>query len=208
LGNTATLTTTPTVGTNTFILIVDINGCTGTDTVVINYFPLPIANAGADINILNGTSTTLGGSPTTSSSNTVVWVPSNDVTDTTAFNPTASPDSTITYTVYVTDANGCVASDDITIVVLPDIIFPNGFSPNGDGDNDVWIIDFISEFPDCEVEVFNRWGQPIFYSKGYATPWDGTYNGNPVTVGTYYYVIKLNHPLYPNDFVGPLTILR
>lgn len=208
IGNTAALTTTPALGLNTFVLVVDINGCTGSDTVIINYFPPPAADAGPDINILSGTTTTIGGSPTTGATNSVVWSPFVDLNDTTSFNPTASPDSTTIYSVTVTDANGCVARDTMAVIVLPDIIFPNGFSPNGDGDNDVWILDFISEFPDCEVEVYNRWGQPIFYSKGYQTPWNGTYNGNPVTIGTYYYIIKLNNPLYLEDFVGPLTILR
>jgi gliding motility-associated-like protein len=94
------------------------------------------------------------------------------------------------------------------VTVFPNIIFPNGFSPNGDGANDAWILDFIEFFPDCEVSVFNRWGQPVFYSKGYDIPWDGTYENKPVTIGTYYYVILLNHPLFPDAFTGPLTILR
>jgi gliding motility-associated-like protein len=56
------------------------------------------------------------------------------------------------------------------------------------------------------VEVFNRYGQPVFYSSGYGTPWNGTYNGKGVPVGTYYYVIKLQNGFKP--MTGSVTILK
>jgi hypothetical protein len=43
---------------------------------------------------------------------------------------------------------------------------------------------------------------------GYRTPWDGRYSGGPVPVGTYYYIIKLNDPEYPDAYTGPLTVIR
>ena len=54
----------------------------------------------------------------------------------------------------------------------------------------------------------NRWGEMLFESVGYGTPWDGRYNGGYVPVGTYYYVIKLNDPLFPDAYTGPLTVIR
>ena len=104
--------------------------------------------------------------------------------------------------------NGCFNSDTVTVYVYPEIKIPNGFSPNGDGKNDVWQIDFIDQFPDCEVEVYNRWGEQLFYSKGYAIPFNGQYKGKNLPVGTYYYVVKLNHPNYPKPYTSPLTIFR
>jgi len=51
------------------------------------------------------------------------------------------------------------------------------FSPNGDGINDTWNINTLSfQYPDCTVDVFNRYGQQLFHSEGYSKPWDGTYN--------------------------------
>jgi gliding motility-associated-like protein len=58
------------------------------------------------------------------------------------------------------------------------------------------------------VNIFNRWGQQLFSSKGYADPWDGKFNGDDVPVGTYYYVIDLKDEKYPEAFTGPLTIMR
>jgi gliding motility-associated-like protein len=194
--------------TQTFIFVVNNSGCIGTDTVDVTINPLPLADAGPDVEILLGESTGIGGNPTASAGSSVLWSPVTFLDNSTALNPTASPDTSTMYIVNVTDVNGCTNADTMLVVVFPNIIFPNGFSPNGDGPNDTWILDFIEFFPDCEVSVFNRWGQPVFYSKGYDIPWDGTFDGNPVTVGTYYYVILLNHPLFPDAFTGPLTILR
>lgn len=198
----------PQAGTVSYILTVSTNGCTDSDTVTLTSFPTPVVNAGPDITILQGQNTQIGGNPTTQTGNNVVWSPPVFLQTPTSYNPIANPDTTTTYTVTVTDANGCTASDQMVLTVLPQIVFPNGFSPNGDGVNDAWIIDFIDRFPDCIVEVYNRWGQQLFYSVGYSTPWDGMYEGKPVPIGTYYYIINLNHPLFPNAFTGPLTILR
>ncbi len=94
------------------------------------------------------------------------------------------------------------------VEVVPDVVIPSGFTPNGDGWNDTWQIDFIDLFPACEVEIYNRWGELLFSSVGYGTPWDGTYKGGYVPVGTYYYVVKLNDPDFPEPYTGPLTVLR
>ena len=75
-------------------------------------------------------------------------------------------------------------------------------------DIDFWIIDNISQFEDCTVEIYNRWGEQLFFSRGYATKFDGRYKGKDLPVGTYYYVINLNHPAYTKPYTGPLTIFR
>ncbi|MEO8761501.1 MAG: gliding motility-associated C-terminal domain-containing protein, partial [Bacteroidia bacterium] len=94
------------------------------------------------------------------------------------------------------------------VTVLPPFDIPNGFTPNGDSKNDTWMLDNLYKFPNAEVEVYNRWGEQLFYSRGNYQAWNGTYNGSPVPVGTYYYIIKLNDKNYPDHYAGPLTILR
>jgi gliding motility-associated-like protein len=89
----------------------------------------------------------------------------------------------------VTARGGCTASDIVFVKVLKNPVIPNVFTPNGDGFNDKWIIKYLETYPGCVVEIYNRYGQIVFRSVGYNTPWDGTYKGNQVPAGTYYYII-------------------
>jgi gliding motility-associated-like protein len=82
----------------------------------------------------------------------------------------------------------------------------NAFTPNGDGVNDFWDMPFLTGYPGCTVSIFNRYGQMVFHSINYPKPWDGTYNGSALPVGTYYYVINLNNGKQP--IAGPITLLR
>lgn len=70
---------------------------------------------------------------------------------------------------------------------------PNAFTPNGDSINDTWNIPLLDNYKDCTVNVYNRFGQNIYFSNGYGIPWDGTYKGSALPSGTYYYVIKLKN---------------
>ena len=68
---------------------------------------------------------------------------------------------------------------------------PVGFSPNGDGDNETWIVDGITAFPDNSVIIFNRWGNQVFQADNYQNNWDGTFDGRALPEGTYYWIIDL-----------------
>jgi gliding motility-associated-like protein len=81
----------------------------------------------------------------------------------------------------------------VYVRVYKKIVIPNTFSPNNDGVNDVWNIDALVTYPECLVQVFDRYGQPVYQSTGYAVPWDGTKNGQTVPTGTYYYIIDLKN---------------
>lgn len=73
--------------------------------------------------------------------------------------------------------------------VIPTVITPG----NIDGKNDVFVIDFLDDvYPECHVVIFNRWGSVVFESTGYSEPWDGTYKGEYLPMGTYFYRIELN----------------
>jgi gliding motility-associated-like protein len=208
IANTSTAVANVSVGSNTFILTVTNGTCIDTEMVVLVGYPLPNVDAGPYVAIPKGASAVIGGNPTASTATNYVWIPATGLNSPNIPNPTTSTTLTTTYTVIVTDANGCTNWDTVTVYIYPEIDIPSGFSPNGDGKNDYWVIDNIHQFPDCEVEVYNRWGEQLFYSKGYSTPWDGKYKGQDVPVGTYYYIIRLNSKLYPKDYTGPLTVFR
>ncbi len=208
ISNTLITTVTPATGTSTYVLTATNGVCIDQDTIVVNSLPLPSVDAGPMLSIPIFGTGTIGGNPTAPGGGTITWLPISGLDNPTNPNPTTSTTVTTIYTVTLVDANGCTNSDTVTVYVYPEITIPNGFSPNGDGKNDVWQIDFIYQFPDCEVEVYNRWGEQLFYSKGYAVPFNGKYKGKDLPVGTYYYVVKLNHPSYPKPFTSPLTIFR
>ena len=203
IGTTDTITFTPSA-TGTVCYMYQVNGpCIATDTVCITVDPLPVIDAGPNVTIVENTSTTLGATGGTS----YTWTPGSTLSDSTISNPVASPTQTTTYYVTGVSPNGCVATDSVIVTVLPSIKFPDGISPNGDGKNDVWIIDFIEQFPNNVVEIYNRWGELLFHADGYQQDWDGTYNGKDLPIGTYYYVIELNEAGY-EPYTGPITVLR
>ena len=112
-----------------------------------------------------------------------------------------------TVTLYAINDIGCVSkiSKD-PYIVIPDstLAIPNAFSPNGDGINDTWVIKGLQGYPDSKVQIYNRWGQLVYNSRGYTSPWDGRYNGSPLPVGTFYYVIVANNITY----AGWVALLR
>ena len=109
------------------------------------------------------------------------------------------------YTLNV-DSAGCQGIDSIYIVV--GVLPYDAITPNGDGMNDTWDILDINSYPDANVKVFNRWGEVVHECSGGSNyiAWDGTFKGDLLAVGTYYYVIDLNNGDEPQT--GPITILR
>ena len=73
-----------------------------------------------------------------------------------------------------------------------DCWIPNVLTPNGNGKNDALTIPCTQNFPNNELMVFNRWGDKVYSTVGYQNDWEGTYNGNDLPAGTYYYIFKLD----------------
>jgi gliding motility-associated-like protein len=95
--------------------------------------------------------------------------------------------------------NGCEGPEsEVTITVnFCTITVPTAFTPDGDGVNDDWeILDIDQTYPDNMVYVYNRWGNLLFTSVqgDYDNNrWDGTYNGEDLPVGSYYFIIEYNN---------------
>ncbi len=110
-------------------------------------------------------------------------------------------DTTTTYVVK-SELGDCQVMDSLSVIVqssiecVSDVVdVPNAFSPDGDGVNDLWIIDGIESTKNV-VTIFNRWGDEIGAFVNYdnaSSVWDGTsLNGQPLPTGTYFYVIKID----------------
>ncbi|HCY89939.1 MAG TPA: hypothetical protein DHV17_06745 [Chitinophagaceae bacterium] len=174
------------------------------DTMTV--FVQPVVDAGPSFVVPQGTSIRFN--PTVNDSTTVsfVWSPATGLSDPTALRPTLRAEQDETYTLTATGNGNCTASDVLTVKILRPLKIPNVFSPNGDGINDTWQIDNLTDYTGAVVEVFNRYGQLVFTSTGYGTPWDGTTKGKPLPVATYYYVIQLKNGFKPLS--GSVTIIR
>jgi gliding motility-associated-like protein len=97
-------------------------------------------------------------------------------------------------TYLITAANKCgTAQDGIDIGYVKCnfcLFVPNAFSPNGDGNNDVFRLLQTCLMDKYKLQIFNRWGQPVFTSLSISNSWDGTYKGSPAEVGNYFYFIE------------------
>ncbi|MGV3509577.1 MAG: PKD domain-containing protein, partial [Sphingobacteriaceae bacterium] len=164
----------------------------------------PTLNAGEDITILIGGEKSLD-AIAKGARLKYKWVPSIGLDNDSIPNPIASPMQDTKYTLTVTSNGGCAISDEVFVkVVDPDI--PNAFSPNGDGINDKWAIKYLETYVHAKVQIYNRYGQAVFLSDRYVSPWDGTYNGKEIPVGVYYYMIEPNNGR--KNMAGSVTIVR
>jgi gliding motility-associated-like protein len=114
------------------------------------------------------------------------------------------------YTVKLTATNHICAKDTSRIVLAyTELTIPNAFSPNNDGINDYWDIKNLDYLSDFSLNIFDREGHAIYSSKESSNThlWDGTRNGQPVPLGTYYYVLDIKRP-YTKRFSGWVMVIR
>ncbi len=103
----------PTSTTTYSVTVRDANGCEGTDQVTVIVTPGDAVDAGQDVTTCDGQSAQLNASGGVA----YVWSPATGLSSTTIANPSASPASTTTYTVTVTNAQGCTNTDQVTVTI-------------------------------------------------------------------------------------------
>lgn len=193
-------------GTTTYTVTASNGTCTSAASTTVTVIPKPTVNAGADQIIVLGDKAQLNAT-VTGTNLQYNWVPATNLSNPNILNPIATPTADITYTLYVTSPNSCfVVTDDVFIKVYPLLSIPNTFTPNNDTVNDTWNIAGLGYYSGCLMQIYNRWGALLFKSIGYGTPWDGKYNGAPVPVGVYYYIIDLKNNTKPLS--GWVEVLR
>ncbi|MFA6944956.1 MAG: PKD domain-containing protein [Pedobacter sp.] len=165
----------------------------------------PFLNAGADTIILRGGSVRFN-IQASGTNLKYKWTPSAGLDRDDVKNPVASPSVDTRYYVTITSDEGCILTDELEVKVLEMPLIPNTFTPNGDGINDVWKIEYLDSYPGVRVNIYNRYGIKVFGSIGYLQAWNGILNGQVLPVGTYYYVIdpRIGLPV----FKGWVTVIR
>jgi gliding motility-associated-like protein len=186
------------VDTTTYkVAVTNMYGCTDTATTTVNIWKKPKADAGNDQQMFTGESVTLHGT-VSGTAISFTWTPALFIQQANTLTPVVSPVDITTYTLTASSNLGCgIASDDVTVKVYKKILPPNVFSPNGDGVNDIWVIPGLETYPESKLTVYDRTGSPVFTTTGGGKKWDGKYQGKPVPVATYYYLITLGLGLPP-----------
>jgi len=180
--------------TTTYTVHVSNGGCADSSkSVTVTVNQNPVANAGSEIFLFEGQSAMLNGVVTGDNITSISWSPSTFLSDPNSLTPIATPTDDITYTLTATSSSCGTSSSSVFVRVYKKITIPNTFSPNHDGINDLWNIDALITHPESSTLVFNRYGEQVFKSTGYAKPWDGTYKGSPLPVGAYYDIIDLKN---------------
>lgn len=181
------------------------NGCRDSASLMVSIIPPPLVNGGPTLYLLKGESgkleATAAGTDLSFS-----WYPSLYLDNIHILQPTTTPSEDIQYTLTVTGAGGCRDSAVAAVKLLPEPQIPNAFTPNNDGLNDTWGIAGLSLYLKCEVRIYNRYGQLVFFSRGYSSPWDGTFKGQPLSSDLYIYIIdtKRRKKLYK----GTVMLIR
>ena len=192
----------------------------GCDSIIITQLivnNLPVVDAGMDVTINADSCVALN----TSGGGTYIWNPPSGLSCTNCQNPIACPAQTTTWYLTVIDGNGCLSIDSVTIMVIPveeiacsdKIFIPNAFSPNGDGENDVFRI-ISDDIKTIYFAVYNRWGEKVFETgdvkKATKIGWDGKHNGEQQGMAVFVYYLEAIC-IDNNEIVvkkGDITLIR
>jgi gliding motility-associated-like protein len=176
------------------------NSASGSATIII--FPTPLAPSVSD-DASYCSSVVFEAMTASGNGGTITWYNDDALTSIYQTGVSASPTNIIgATTYYVTETlNGCEGPfTEITITIQNcEIVVATAITPDGDGNNDRWIIPNLDEaYPNAIVRIYNRWGSLIFEHNSFSAgnyndnAWDGTYQGKALPVGSYFYVIELN----------------
>ncbi|HET6996919.1 MAG TPA: T9SS type B sorting domain-containing protein [Chitinophagaceae bacterium] len=175
------------------------------DIIVINIHPTPVVSAGPDRILLTGSSAILNGKAEGESLQ-YSWSPNNYISDITELAPVVTPPAAIDYTLSAVSSFGCRNEDRVFVKVVTGIYVPTAFTPNGDGNNDLWQIPFLDPAFEATVNVFNRFGGVVYHASSEIVSWDGKVKGVPQASGVYIYLITFKNSNL--QLKGSLTLIR
>lgn len=192
-------------------------GCNSSITKTIYVSPPPTATpvqTPITINVGSGTDLLMN---YTGNIISYLWTPNNRINCADCPAPFADPKTTTTYTVNITDRYGCTNNSDITVVVLcgkTNFFVPNTFSPNGDGQNDIFYPRGNGLFRIKSMMIFDRWGEIVFEKKDFppndpSSGWTGYFKGQKASADVYIYMMEIicdNNTVIPVK--GNITLLR
>ncbi|MBA3829806.1 MAG: PKD domain-containing protein [Taibaiella sp.] len=187
------------------------------DTQYVNVIvhPRPTVSAGPNQTMIAGNTINLDAIGTHISR--YAWYPAQSLSCDSCENPIAAPKRTTTYTIKVYSDFGCQDSNRVMITVICDhsqVYMPNTFTPNNDGQNDIYYprgkgLQIIKSF-----RIYNRWGQVVFQKENFNVNernngWDGSFNGKPLNPDVFVYVVDaICDTGEPLTWKGDISLIR
>jgi gliding motility-associated-like protein len=208
-GNPASLNNTNLqAGTYSFYLT-DVNGCYFSFSETLTQPPALLVDS-TQYTISLGDYTNLlvtasGGVPPY----TYNWLPGTFISCNDCPNPFTWAVNTTSYSVQVTDNNGCVSYGEAFVeVVQPPSLAPSAFTPNGDGLNDIFLVSMVG-VKDFDMAIFSRWGEKVFETDNIYDGWNGKIGNKPAEPGVYTYKIYVTYINGREEAIhGHVTLLR
>lgn len=197
------------------VTAIDANGCVNTAEVLVELDPVPVAFAGYDTIIYLGESAFLNGI----GGGEFSWSPEEFVSNPFLLNTLATPIETTAFVLSVLSEAGCFSSDTVMVYVtnVPLVVFPNAFSPNGDGFNDLFAPFSRGDIAQFEFSIYNRWGAVIYTTSdpsvlgtSQGRGWDGKDpGGEEQPMGSYVYLMTLTDLVGKSyTYSGSFTLVR
>lgn len=202
---------TPSATTTFTVSVADNDGCNDQADVEVTILTIPTTSFSYEVEpACEGIYVEL--TNTSTDADSYVWTFNNDST-TTEDHPSIIFDYGSEYIISLegTNNNGCFSRASTTDLAdsfddYYNIRIPNVFTPNGDGDNDIFSVEIPGKLASClDLKIYNRWGQLIYKSYGNVVSWDGhTPDGATVSDGSYFYTIEIKDKTYK----GHINIFR
>ena len=191
----------------------DANGCTSSSSVFISV-DQNFADAWGDTTVYAGEQAVLY----SEAGGDYLWTPPTQIICDYCSTTNAYPLESITYTINSINENGCIASDNMFVTVLPNpgngVFIPNTFTPNGDNINDYFFAYGYNLSMIKSMMIFDRWGELIFYKENMpegseSEGWDGTMAGKELNEGVYAFVTELTfNNGVTTVFKGNITLIK
>jgi gliding motility-associated-like protein len=184
----------------TYNVRVTTNGCSASDTIIINYLTKPLFSLGPDKTICPGEEIMLS----LGFSNVNYTWQNGSISSSYLVNSTGL--------YYVDISNNCGTSRDSILFSngICDLYIPSAFTPNNDGKNDIFKALGKPLLTNFKLQVYNRWGELVFETDDYSKGWDGKHKGSSSPSGVYVWVV--NYKKESNDksevIKGTVTLLR
>ncbi len=183
-------------GISTYNLLIENGNCSGTNDYIISTTDFSGLTATAEPDTIFLSETSQLDAFGSDAIDSYHWLSEDGSFESNIPDPVVQPEETTKYIVEVLDGNGCADTRTVTVTVIqpeceePYIFFPNAFSPNDDGYNDVLLLRG-QNVTEVYFAIYNRWGEKIFESNDQSIGWDGSFKGKKLSSDVYGFYLRV-----------------